>query len=110
VEVKFRVPDPPAYLRQDMTVSVDVEVARRANAVVAPADAVFDAAGAEPWVLAVEGGRAVRKPVALGLKGDGRLEIRSGVAPGDRLVATAAGVAPGQRVRAAAAAARAERP
>ena len=29
VEVKLTVPDPPDYLRQDMTVSVDIEVARR---------------------------------------------------------------------------------
>ncbi len=77
VEVKLRVPDPPPYLRQDMTVSVDIEVARRADTLVAPADAVFDAASAQPWVLAVDGGhRAAKKPVTLGLKGEGRVEIR----------------------------------
>jgi HlyD family secretion protein len=31
VLVKLRVPNPPTYLIQDMTVSVDIEVARRAN-------------------------------------------------------------------------------
>jgi HlyD family secretion protein len=31
VEVKLTVPEPPQYLRQDMTVSVDIEVARRSN-------------------------------------------------------------------------------
>ena len=40
VEVKLRVPIPPDYLRQDMTVSVDIEVARSAGAVLVPADAV----------------------------------------------------------------------
>jgi HlyD family secretion protein len=110
VEVKLRVPEPPSYLRQDMTVSVDIEVGRRASAVVAPADAVFDTASAHPWVLAIENGRAIRKPVTLRLRGDGRLEIQGGVAPGDRLIATGAGVSPGQRVRAVAAAVRAERP
>jgi HlyD family secretion protein len=99
VEVKLRVPDPPPYLRQDMTVSVDIEVARRADKLVAPADTVFDAAGAHPWVLAVAGHRATKKPVTLGLKGEGRVEIREGVVPGDRLIAAAAGIAPGQRVR-----------
>jgi HlyD family secretion protein len=99
VEVKLAVPDPPRYLRQDMTVSVDIEVARRKDVLVAASDAVFDAAGAHPWVLAAVGGRAVKKPVTLGLKGQGRDEIREGVAVGEKLIAAAAGVAPGQRVR-----------
>ena len=100
VEVKLRVPNPPAYLRQDMTVSVDMEVARRANAVVVPAEAVHDANGASPWVLVVDGGHARRRQVELGLKGSGRVEIAKGVAPGDYLVpASQQGVGDGQRVR-----------
>ena len=56
VEVKLRVPIRRDYLRQDMTVSVDIEVgAARATRWSRPADAVFDAAGAHPWVLAVDG-------------------------------------------------------
>ena len=35
VEVKLAVTEPPDYLRQDMTVSVDIAVARRDDAVVA---------------------------------------------------------------------------
>ena len=106
VEVKLRVPDPPHYLRQDMTVSVDIEVARSRGAVVIPADAVHDPNTAQPWVLAVDGWRAQRRPVTLGLRGDGRVEVLEGVAPGDRLVPVAlATVKSGQRVRAVAAAA-----
>lgn len=106
VEVKLRAPKPPEYLRQDMTVSVDIEVARSAGAVVVPADTVRDAGGAQPWVLAVDGGRATRRAVKLGLKGDGRMEVLEGVAPGDRLISAAQlTVKSGQRVRAVAAAA-----
>jgi len=106
VEVKLRVPDPPGYLRQDMTVSVDIEVARSAGAVVVPADAVHDANSTQPWVLAVDGGRATRRAVKLGLKGDGRMEVLEGVAPGDHLISAAQlAVKSGQRVRAVAAAA-----
>src|SRR5512134_234857 len=105
VEVKLRVPKPPAYLRQDMTVSVDIEVARSSGTVVVPAETVRDAGSAQPWVLAVDGGRAVRRAVKLGLKGDGRIEVLDGVAPGDRLIsASQAMVGSGQRVRAVAAA------
>ncbi|MGE5130004.1 MAG: efflux RND transporter periplasmic adaptor subunit [Sphingomonadaceae bacterium] len=100
VEVKLKVPDPPAFLRQDMTVSVDIEVARRADALVVPSEAVHDATGAHPWVLAVNGMHAVRRPVTLGLRGDGRIEVLAGVAPGDRLIASDQPVLPGQRVRA----------
>ena len=105
VEVKLRVPKPPAYLRQDMTVSVDIEVARSAGTVVVPADTVRDVGSAQPWVLAVDGGRAVRRAVKLGLKGDGRVEVLDGVAPGDRLIsASQATVESGHRVRPVAAA------
>jgi HlyD family secretion protein len=99
--VKLRVPQPPDYLRQDMTASVDIEVARREGVVVVPADAVRDARSGNPSVLAVSGGQVERRQVALGLRGDGRIEIREGVAPGDLLVPpTFALVKPGQRVRA----------
>jgi HlyD family secretion protein len=105
VEVKLRVNDAPEYLRQDMTVSVDIEVARRSNVVVVPADAVRDAGGIEPWVLAIQERRAVRRTVKLGLKGDGRIEVIEGVAPGDVLVSAAElAVRAGQRVRAVVAA------
>jgi HlyD family secretion protein len=103
VEVKLRVPDPPAYLVQDMTASVDIEVARRADTVYVPTDAVHDANGTQPWVLAIRGFRAVRQPVKLGLRGDSRIEILDGVEAGDKLIpATNALVKAGQRVRAVA--------
>jgi HlyD family secretion protein len=101
VEVKLAIPDPPAYLRQDMTVSIDIEVARRSGVVTVPAEAVHDASGAAPWVLAIENGHAVRRPVKLGLKGEGRVEVAAGLAPGERIAAGANGLTkPGDRVRA----------
>ena len=62
VEVKLRVPQPPEYLKEDMTVSVDIEIERRAGVLTLPADAVHDATSAAPWVLAVDNGRTVRRP------------------------------------------------
>jgi HlyD family secretion protein len=102
VEIKLRVAKPPEYLRQDMTVSVDIEVARRAGTIVVPSDTVIDAGADKPWVMAVEGNRLVRKTVKLGLRGEGLVEVLDGVAPGDMVVATAGtALKPGQRVRAA---------
>ncbi len=104
VEVKLRVPRPPPFLRQDMTVSVDIEVGRRSGVLIAPSDSIHDLAGAHPYVLVATDGRATRRPVKLGLKGDGHVEIRDGVAPGEGLIPSAAAVADGQRVRTQAAA------
>lgn len=105
VEVKFDVDRPPPYLRQDMTVSVDIEVARRANAVVVPTETVHDSAGRAPWVLKVVGGHLRRQPVTTGASGAGNTEIVAGLQPGE-LVAPAAGaaLADGSRVRPAVAA------
>lgn len=101
VEVKLRVPQPPPYLRQDMSVSVDVEVGRRDGVLVVPANAVREAGTSHPWVLAVHDGKAMRQPVTLGMRGDAAIEIREGVADGDALVpATNALVSAGDRVRA----------
>ncbi|TAK87477.1 MAG: efflux RND transporter periplasmic adaptor subunit [Betaproteobacteria bacterium] len=101
VEVKLRVPDPPAYLRQDMTVSADIEVDRRPGVLALRTDAVHDPAGPAPWVLKVSRGRALRQPVELGLRGESWVEVRGGLAAGDGVVpASNAAVKPGRPVRA----------
>ena len=104
VEVKLDVPSPPPVLRQDMTVSVDIEVARRPNALLVPVSAVHDAEGATPWVLRLEDGRAVRRAVRLGLRSGGVAEVLEGLREGDALIAASAAIAAGARVRAAASA------
>jgi HlyD family secretion protein len=102
VEVRLRVLQPPAFLRQDMTVSVDIEAARRRGVLVLPIEAVRDAAGDSPWVLRVEGGHARRVAVRLGARGTDRVEVVAGLADGDRVIAAPAGIEPGSRVRAVA--------
>lgn len=100
VEVKLRVPKPPGYLKQDMTVSADIEVGRSDGTLALPSDAVRDAGGPSPWVLCVRNGRAERRAVKIGLRGNGVVEIREGLAAGD-LVVPAAGprIKDGQRLR-----------
>jgi HlyD family secretion protein len=101
VAVRLRVPVPPDYLRQDMTVSVDIEVARRDGALVVPADCLRDADNAQPWVLKVNDGHARRTPVRLGARSSSLVEILDGLAEGDRVVpSTRADIVAGRRVRA----------
>jgi HlyD family secretion protein len=100
VEVRLKVPAPPAVLRADMTVSVNVDVGRKDAALVVPADVIRDPTG-EPWVLAIVGRQAVRRAVTLGMRGDGLVELTAGLAAGDAVVAPSGGfVAAGERVRA----------
>ena len=99
VQVKLVVKDPPPTLRQDMTVSVDIEVDRRPDALVAQARALHDAASGQPWVLVVRDGRAREVPVSVGLRAGGKAEVVKGLAPGDLLVPVSSGVRTGQRVR-----------
>lgn len=100
VEVKLRVPASPAYLKQDMTVSVDIEIARRSNAVLVPSDAVHDIETASPWVLKVDGRRARRQAVTLGLRSSGLCEVLAGLIAGDRVVPVAtATLTDGARLR-----------
>ncbi len=101
VEVKLNVMQAPAYLRQDMTVSIDIETARRTAAVVIPSSTLEDATSDKPWVLVVREKRAVKQVVTLGLRGDTRVEVLNGLAEGEGVVPVSkTGVKVGQRVRA----------
>jgi HlyD family secretion protein len=82
-----------------MTVSVDIEVARRVGVVVLPSEAVRDASGPRPWVMKAIDGRARLQPVEIGIRGAGRIEITAGLEPGDLVIPPAAGIAIGQRLR-----------
>jgi HlyD family secretion protein len=95
VEVHLAVPEPPAYLLQDMTVSVDVEIARRPAVLSVPTDALRNDAA----VLVVREGRVVRQPVALGAHGTGAVEVVSGLREGEWVVAGAQAIAEGSAVR-----------
>jgi|JI10StandDraft_1071094.scaffolds.fasta_scaffold307963_1 HlyD family secretion protein len=100
VMVRLDVLTPPAYLRQDMTVSVDIATAERRDVLVIPAGAVHDLQGEAPWVLAVRERLAVRQLIDLGLLGDDNVEVRSGLKDGEQVIAASAvTVQAGARVR-----------
>ncbi len=100
VEVKLDVAEPPAYLKQDMTVSIDIEVARRNATLIVPAGTVRDIDKSEPWVMVFRDRHAHKQAVTLGLTGTGQVEVLDGVAVGDRLIPTGdIPIKVGQRVR-----------
>ena len=99
VEVRLAVPHPPAFLRPDMTVSVEMVGGSKKDALVLPSGAVRDADREAPWVLLYSGGQAVRAPVKLGLRGVGAVEILEGLKEGDETIAQTEKAAVGDRVR-----------
>jgi HlyD family secretion protein len=101
VTVRLRVEPVPEFLRQDMTVSVNIETGRRETALLLPHDALLGVEDGAPAVLAVRDERLQRVPVTLGLRGLAASEVTAGLAAGEQVLAAAAAVAlpPGARVR-----------
>ena len=98
VEARFRVPEPPPHLRADMTLSVEIRTAKKAQAIVLPVDALRGSASGKPTVLTVRDGKAVSQPVAVGLRAEKTVEILRGVQAGEQVIVNTA-VTPGTRVR-----------
>ncbi|MFN3376444.1 MAG: efflux RND transporter periplasmic adaptor subunit [Burkholderiaceae bacterium] len=101
IEVKLALAQQvPEFLREDMTLSVEVETARRDRALVLPL-AVVRGAGLSAdtaSVLVVQDGRAQERRVRLGLRTLDAAEVLDGLAEGEAvLVGTT--VQPGDRVR-----------
>ena len=87
IEVRLDVPNPPAYLRPNMTVSVELSIETRSHSLALPLAAVQDLGSAHPWVGVLGSrGRVERRDVRLGLRGDTLVEISSGLASGERVV------------------------
>ena len=106
IEVKFALDGAaPAFLREDMTLSVEVQTSRVESALVLPSAALRMAtgvAGAAPDaadVLVVQDGSAQARSVHLGLRTLGAVEVQDGLAEGDAVLRDGSAVAPGQRVR-----------
>jgi HlyD family secretion protein len=100
VDIRLTVDPVPDFLRQDMTVSVNVETGRRDRSIVVPNDALAAINGNRAEVWLVDDGRAVRRRVELGLRGLTQTEVTAGLRVGDRVLADAqAVVTQGDRVR-----------
>ncbi|PZO10702.1 MAG: efflux RND transporter periplasmic adaptor subunit [Burkholderiales bacterium] len=85
IEVKLTLDAPaPAFLREDMTVSVEVETARRERALVLPLAALRTALpDGSTTVMVSEGGHARSRAVKLGLRTLDAAEVVEGLAEGD---------------------------
>ncbi|WP_255249969.1 efflux RND transporter periplasmic adaptor subunit [Polaromonas sp. AET17H-212] len=101
IEVKFALEQQaPAFLREDMTLSVEVETGRRERALVLPLSALrSQASPATATVLVADAGRAQERQVRLGLRTLDAAEVLEGLAEGDAVL-LGSSVAAGARIRA----------
>ena len=108
VEVTLRVQGQrPAFLREDMTLSIEVVTAREAAVLALPLQAVREAAEgtssrpaeSRATVLALADGRAQVREVTLGLRTLDQVAVRCGLRAGEQVLLDPT-VAPGTRVRA----------
>ena len=101
IEVKFSIDQTPAFLREDMTLSVEVETARRERTLVLPQAALRGPAGGDQAsVLVLQDGRAQVRNVRLGLRTLDAVEVLGGLKEGDTVLRGNATLQDGQRVRA----------
>jgi HlyD family secretion protein len=100
VVVKFSLTQPaPAFLREDMTLSVEVETARRDPALAVPISALRSAPGVMPTLVWIErGGRVEQRMVRLGLRTLDAAEVLEGLTGGDTVL-LGPSPTPGRRVR-----------
>lgn len=101
IEVKFSLSQQaPAFLREDMTLSIEVETARRERALAVPVNALRSDASATSSVIFIErDGRVEQRNVRLGLRTLNAVEVLEGLTEGD-LVLLGMAAKPGERVHA----------
>ena len=99
VEIKLDVLEPQHKLKQDMTVSVDLVVARKPQVLALQVGRVNEISGPSPWVWLVQAGHAVRRPVRLGLRGGAWVEVLEGLSEGDAVITSPTALREGRRVR-----------
>jgi len=100
VEVRLSVDPVPDFLRQDMTVSVNVETGRRDRTLAIPNDALGMVQGDQATVLLVRDNKIQRQKVKMGLRGLAMSEVISGLKAGDQVLSNATStLKDGTRVR-----------
>ena len=100
IEVKLALPQaPPDFLREDMTLSVEVETGRRERTLVVPMEALDGGHGGSAAIVhVVHDGRVEARALRLGLRTLEAAEVLEGLAAGD-VVLLGPAPEPGRRVR-----------
>lgn len=85
VKVRTEVPNPDGRLKPDMFANVQIITDMHRTAISIPQAAVLDDEG-KPVVFVSEVNGYQKRPVSLGIQGDGQVEITEGLKAGDKVV------------------------
>lgn len=97
LDVHLELLEPADFLRQGMTVSVEIRTAERERTLVLPHDALRQRDGERARVLVLDAGRVAEREVRLGLRGSALSEVLDGLQDGAQVLAVDA--EPGRRAR-----------
>lgn len=86
--VRIRISNPAGLLRLGMFVSAQLALETHADALVVPAQAIYRNEEGKPQVYRVQGENAEAVPVELGIEAKDRVELLSGVKPGETIILT----------------------
>ena len=89
-QLVFELPNAGRDLRVGMFARVHVLTGAPVKALAVPASAVVDDGSEQVVFVEVSGERFERRPVQLGLRDRGRVQVLAGVAPGERVVSRGA--------------------
>ena len=88
--VRVEVPNPEGQLKTDMYADVVFQIGGSGNAVISvPSGAIIDSGTRQVVLVAKGDGRFEPRPVKLGRRGDGRVEIVEGLVAGEEVVTSA---------------------
>ncbi len=85
VGLRARVPNAQGKLRPGLFARVKLIIAQKDQALTVAEQAVFPQ-GEQHFVYTIDEGKATMKPVGIGQRQDGRVEIVSGLKPGDLVI------------------------
>jgi Cu(I)/Ag(I) efflux system membrane fusion protein len=89
-KVRIEVANPEHQIKHEMFADVEIDAgAGDASRLAVPASAVIDSGTRQVVIVDRGEGRFEPRPVSLGLRGDGFVEIREGLKAGERVVTTA---------------------
>lgn len=87
--VRIQIPNPDGLLLPNMYADVSIATGNAVPVITVPASAVIDSGDRQVVIIDKGEGSFEPRPVKLGMRGDGMIEIIEGVAEGDRVVVSA---------------------
>jgi Cu(I)/Ag(I) efflux system membrane fusion protein len=89
VRVRIEIPNPEGLLLPDMFADVEFATGSDAPVIAVPDGAVIDTGTRQVVIVDKGDGRFEPRPVKVGVRGDGYIEISEGISEGDKIVVSA---------------------